>query len=546
MSDVILVGLPGSGKSSVGRLVAQATDRAFLDLDEEFARVHGTSAADFIETRGEGAFRTAEARIVRGAVARSADAQSTATGGGTVFATGGGTVIDPISRWLLWHAGPVVWLDAPDEVLLARLAAHEIRRPLSPDAATLARRRAERERYYRTADLTVSGDLEPHSAAETVLGWLRDNPAAPTARVLLDDRVRRDHPMGPREARILLGDRLAHSSLAGLVTTNSTGVPVVVVDENVMAAQPHLVEAFPAARRLLIDAGEANKRLAAAEAMLEFAAEKRAERGDAWVAIGGGTTGDLVGTAAALYMRGAPLIQVPTTWLAMSDAAIGGKVAVDLSAAKNSAGAFWPPVAVVGDVAVLATLSRDRRLDGMGECLKSGIIGDPWLWELIRERGDAALADGDEADLAARYAMVERSAVLKLGVVDRDPFEAGERRTLNLGHTIGHALEIESRYTLPHGQAVVLGTRAVAHMAVARGLAEAELANEIDDVVASLGFATHRAFDPGVMKRALTGDKKVKAGRLRWILPEAIGRVTQVDDVTEAEVDAALAHIREA
>jgi 3-dehydroquinate synthetase len=107
------------------------------------------------------------------------------------------------------------------------------------------------------------------------------------------------------------------------------------------------------------------------------------------------------------------------------------------------------------------------------------------VWELIRERGNAALADGAEADLAARHAMVERSAVLKLGVVDRDPFEAGERRTLNLGHTIGHALEIESRYALPHGQPCAR-TRAVAHMALARGLAEPALAAEIDDVVASL------------------------------------------------------------
>ena len=463
-----------------------------------------------------------------------------------MIATGGGTVIDPVSRWLLWHAGPVVWLDAPDDVLLDRLAGHDVHRPLTRDAAALARRRAEREPFYRTADLTVTGEMEPEAAAQLITSWLAEHRSTPHTRVLLDAAVRRDHPMGPREARILLGDHLDPAALADLVATHSTGVPVVVVDENVMAAQPHLVEAFPAGRRLLIDAGESNKRLTAAEAMLEFAAESRAERGDAWVAIGGGTTGDLVGTAAALYMRGAPLIQVPTTWLAMSDAAIGGKVAVDLSAAKNSAGAFWPPVAVVGDIAVLATLSRDRKLDGMGECLKSGIIGDPWLWELIRERGNAALADGAEAVLAARHAMVERSAVLKLGVVDRDPFEAGERRTLNLGHTIGHALEIESRYALPHGQAVVLGTRAVAHMAVARGLAEPALAAEIDDVVASLGFATHRSFDPAVVKHALTGDKKVRAGRLRWILPEAIGRVTQVDDVTEAEVDAALAHIREA
>lgn len=535
MSDVILIGLPGSGKSSVGRLVAAGTGRAFLDLDEEFERRHGTPPAAFIETRGEAEFRAAEAVIARAAAART----------DTVIATGGGTVIDPVSRWLLWHAGPVVWLDAPDDVLLDRLAGHDVHRPLTRDAAALARRRAEREPFYRTADLTVTGEMEPEAAAQLITSWLAEHRSTPHTRVLLDAAVRRDHPMGPREARILLGDHLDPPALVDLVATHSTGVPVVVVDENVMAAQPHLVEAFPAGRRLLIDAGESNKRLTAAEAMLEFAAESRAERGDAWVAIGGGTTGDLVGTAAALYMRGAPLIQVPTTWLAMSDAAIGGKVAVDLSAAKNSAGAFWPPVAVVGDIAVLATLSRDRKLDGMGECLKSGIIGDPWLWELIRERGNAALADGAEADLAARHAMVERSAVLKLGVVDRDPFEAGERRTLNLGHTIGHALEIESRYALPHGQAVVLGTRAVAHMAVARGLAEPALAAEIDDVVASLGFVTHRSFDPAVVKHALTGDKKVRAGRLRWILPEAIGRVTQVDDVTEAEVDAALAHIRE-
>lgn len=535
MSDVVLIGLPGCGKSTVGRLLAAATGRKFLDLDEEFTRRHGMSPADYLDSRGESAFRAAEAALAQAAAARA----------DTVIATGGGTVIDPVSRWLLWHAGPVVWLDAPDEVLLARLAADEVRRPLSRDAAALARRRREREPYYRAADLKVSGGLEPEAAAQTIAAWLAEHPA-PRARVLLDARVRRDHPMGPRDARILLGHHLDPASLADLVATYSTGVPVVVVDENVQAAQPDLVAAFPELRRLLIDAGEANKRLSAAEAMLEFAAECRAERGDAWVAIGGGTTGDLVGTAAALYMRGAPLIQVPTTWLALSDAAIGGKVAVDLAAAKNAAGAFWPPVAVVGDVATISTLSRDRKLDGMGECLKSGIIGDPWLWDLIRERGVAALADGPDADLAARYAMVERSAVLKLGVVDRDPFEAGERRNLNLGHTIGHALEIESHYTLPHGQAVVLGTRAVAAMAVARGIAPPSLAAEIDDVVAALGFATHRRFDPAVVKHALTGDKKMRAGRIRWILPEAIGAVVQMDDITEAEVDAALTTIQEA
>lgn len=534
MSDVVLVGLPGAGKSSVGRLLAAATGRRFLDLDDEFERVHRVSAAGFIEAHGEPAFRAAEAAVTRAAASLH----------DTVISTGGGSVIDPISRWMLWHSGPVIWLDAPDHVLGARLAGHHIPRPLAKDDEQLATRRGERTAFYRAADLTISGDMDARRAADVALDWLRANDHnAPAARRLFDTTVRRDHPMGPPTARIVLGDHLSPESLAHLVADYSTGVPVVVVDQNVMVAQPHVVGAFPAGRRLLIDAGETNKRLASAEAMLEFAAECRAERGDAWVAIGGGTTGDLVGTAAALYMRGAPLIQVPTTWLAMADAAIGGKVAVDLSAAKNTAGAFWPPVAVVGDVATLSTLSRARLLDGMGESLKCGIIGDPWLWELVKTSGNAALADGPDADLAARYAMVERAALLKLGIVDRDPFENGERRTLNLGHTIGHALEIESRYALPHGQAVVLGTRAVAHMAVARG-ADPDLAAEIDDVVAGLGFATHRAFDPAVVTRALSGDKKVRAGRLRWILPEAIGRVAQVDDVTEAEITAALEHIR--
>ena len=116
-----------------------------------------------------------------------------------------------------------------------------------------------------------------------------------------------------------------------------------------------------------------------------------AERGDAWVGVGGGTTTDVVGAAAALYLRGVPFVALPTTWLGMTDAAIGGKVGVDLSAAKNAAGAFWPPVAIVGDVAALRTLPRARRLDGMAESLKAGLIGDVGLWQLVESRGRAAL-----------------------------------------------------------------------------------------------------------------------------------------------------------
>jgi 3-dehydroquinate synthetase len=313
---------------------------------------------------------------------------------------------------------------------------------------------------------------------------------------------------------------------------------VVVADEVAAAALPELMAALPGERRLSIRAGERGKRLRAAERLLEAASALGAERGDAWLAVGGGTTGDLVGTAAALYLRGAPLVQLPTTWLAQADASIGGKVAVDLSAAKNAAGAFWPPVAVIADIATLRTLPRARLLDGLAESLKCGLIGDPWLWSLIETRGVAALAD----DEAARYAMVERAARLKLRVVERDPFERGERRTLNLGHTIGHALEIESRYRLPHGQAVVLGLRAVAAIAEARG-AESGIAERIDAVLDALGYVLRRRFDAAAVRAALGSDKKRVKGRQHWILPMAVGRVIDVDDVTDAELELALRRI---
>ncbi|MBA3959637.1 MAG: 3-dehydroquinate synthase, partial [Chloroflexi bacterium] len=156
-------------------------------------------------------------------------------------------------------------------------------------------------------------------------------------------------------------------------------------------------------------------------------------------------------------------------------------------------------------------------------------------------RGAAALRTRDP-DEAARYAIVERSVRLKLRIVANDPYESGERRTLNLGHTLGHALEIESGYRLPHGQAVVLGIRAVAAIAENRG-AEQGFAGRIDALLAALGFALHRRFDASAVRQALQGDKKRRVGRQRWILPIEVGRVAEVDDVSDVELERALSRI---
>jgi shikimate kinase / 3-dehydroquinate synthase len=506
---IVLVGLSGSGKTTVAALLAQRLGRPLVDLDARIEERHGATPAVLIRTRGEDRFRELEAEAVREAVGIA----------GSVIATGGGAVIDPLNRWALWDAGTIVWLDAPDEVLLARLAADDVERALLAGDAprALAGLRSARTPFYRAADVRVdtSGPLERVADAVIEAG------AGRRTGILFDAVVRRDHPMGPPNARVVLGRDLDPDALTSIVEPASTGIPVIVADARAAAALPDLVSALPPERLLVVRSGERQKRLRSVEGLLEAAARMGAERGDAWIGLGGGTTTDLVGTAAALYLRGAPFV--------------GGKVAVDLSAAKNAAGAFWPPVAIVADIASLRPLPRARRLDGMAESLKSGLIGDPALWALVESRGRAALG----RDEAARYAILDRSVRLKLGVVDRDPFEAGERRTLNLGHTLGHALEVESRYRLPHGQAVVLGLRAVAAIAAGRG-AEPDLAARIDAVVADLGFSLQRSFDAGVVRAALGSDKKRLRGRQRWILPMEVGRVVEVDDVTDAELEVAL------
>jgi shikimate kinase/3-dehydroquinate synthase len=505
--------MPASGKSRVGRIVAERLTRPFLDTDDIAARRCGLPVATYIQRHGEAAYRAIESEAVVEACATP----------GAVIATGGGAVIDPLNRWALWHHGTVGWLDLSADELLARLRADDVRRPtLQPySAQRVGAVMADRAPMYRAADVRLDGAASPERIADDLLA----NRAEPTARRLFDAEVARHHPIGPGMARVVMGHGVIAMAPAG----------VAVVDRRLMKSAPELVASLPARACLPVAGGERSKRLRRLEPILEWLAAERVERDTPLLAVGGGTIGDLAGTVASLYARGLPLVQLPTTWLAQADSAIGGKVAVDLSAAKNAVGAFWPPIGVFSDVLALGTLPIRQRRDGMAESIKSALIGDPGLWRLLEERGRMAL----RTDEPARYAIVERSARLKLAVCDRDPFETGERRTLNLGHTIGHALEIESGYRLPHGAAVALGLRAVATIAAGRG-GDANLSPRLDALLQNLGFALRRTFDERRVRDAMLGDKKRRAGRQRWILPTAIGSVLEVDDVTDAEVRRAL------
>ena len=516
MSDgIVLTGLPGSGKTTVGRLVAERLGRQFIDIDCEIERMTGSHPAQILARDGEPRLRELERTAVATAVKTP----------GAVIATGGGTVLDPLNRWLLMEHGFRVRLDASIDLLAGRLRADTATpRPLlGGDLETGLDRTAEtRAAVYAAVDAIVDASGPVDSIVDGVIAAQ----SAPRAawRPLLDLPFERHHPMGPPKGRLLMGRGLNRDVL------EVGGNPAFVVDRRA----PSIVEAD--VRTYEIDGGEQAKTMHELERLLAWLSGAHVERSDPLVVIGGGTVGDLGGLAAALHRRGVPLVNVPTTWLAQADSAIGGKVAIDLPDAKNGVGTFWPAWLIAEDADVISSLPVERRRDGMAECLKAGLIGDPVLWKLVEERGPAALR-GDAA--AAAFAITERAVRVKIDIVNRDPFEIGERRKLNLGHTVGHALEIESGYTLAHGAAVALGLRAVAHVATQRG-AQAGLAERIDAVLASLGFDLTRSFDRGAVIAATRGDKKREAGVQRWILPMAIGEVVEVNDVTAAELDAAL------
>jgi shikimate kinase/3-dehydroquinate synthase len=524
MSDgIVITGLPGSGKTTVGRAVAQQLGRQFIDIDDEIERLEGRRPHLVLAEDGEPRLREIERQAVSVAVKSP----------GAVISTGGGTVLDPMNRWLLMDHGFRVRLEAPIDTLGARLLADtETPRPLlAGDLEGGLRRTAEaRAGEYAAVDAVVESSPPANSVADSVIAAMT---SLPGWRPLLAESFKRHVPFGPESGRLLMGSGLSRD-LMGLAVGART--PVVIADRSALNANPRIADALSGLRTCVMDGGEKAKTMDRLEELLAWLSELQVERDEPLVVVGGGTIGDLGGLAAALHRRGIPLVNVPTTWLAQADSAVGGKVAVDLPAAKNGVGTFWPAWSIVEDADVLASLSIDQRRDGIAECLKAGLIADPLLWQLVETRGVGAV---EGSDASATYAMTERAVRVKLDIVDRDPFESGERRKLNLGHTLGHALEIESGYTFGHGAAVALGLRAVATIAARRG-AQAGLDERIDTVLADLGFALRRSFDLSAVQSALRGDKKREAGTQRWILPMAVGEVVEVSDVTDVELTAAL------
>lgn len=260
-------------------------------------------------------------------------------------------------------------------------------------------------------------------------------------------------------------------------------------------------------------AGETRKNFETLSGILEFLAEERLTRTDCVVALGGGVTGDMAGFAAAVYLRGIRCVQLPTTLLSAVDSSVGGKTAIDLKAGKNLAGSFLQPAAVLCDTDCLASLPADVFADGAAEAIKTGVLSDEGLFSLF-EDGTLRAAPGS---------VIAQCVAYKAGVVERDEKERNERRLLNLGHTVGHAIEKCSGYAIPHGHAVAAGLAIIARSAERLGWTDEPIADRIAACLAKNGLPTGAEYSAAELAHAASADKKRAGGDITLVIPRKIG-----------------------
>ena len=287
---------------------------------------------------------------------------------------------------------------------------------------------------------------------------------------------------------------------------------------------------------LFLPSGEQHKRLASVESLAQQLATAGADRDSLLLAFGGGVIGDITGFLAAIYMRGVPYVQLPTTLLAQVDSSLGGKTGVNLVAGKNLIGSFNHPLAVLADTDLLRTLPPAELRSGLQEAVKAAIIRDPRLFSFLEANAPAVLS----GDPAALTRVVTASVRVKADVVSQDEKEHGLRMILNFGHTIGHAIEAATKYkVLLHGQAIGWGSIAAANLSLARGLITAKQHERLVQLILLYGPLPAFAAKAATLVALTAGDKKNRSGRRAFVLASGIGSTQVVYDVTDAELIAA-------
>jgi len=588
---LVLVGLPGAGKTTQARLLAQALGVQVTDTDAEIRRRARMTIPEIFASEGEEGFRDREHRAMRAVL----DSPAAAHG---VIALGGGAVMRPENRELL-RGHTVIHLSASPSTAAEHVGDGTGRPLMAPDADSDQTRAAQRSSndgvehsgqgdtvlarmealhaqrsplYCEVATLTVPTDgLSPQqvaalilvalgvqtpqavsvlapmadgqSASSTALGGVsgsagrtRARPAeAPGTR----GGARRVSVTGESPYDVLIG----HGLLADLARAvreapgaGAGGVAVIhakALAEWAAGTEEQLVRQGLRVVRLEVPDGEAAKKTRVLEYLWERLGSFRLGRDGLVVGLGGGATTDLAGFAAATWLRGVPVVQVPTTLLAMVDAAVGGKTGIDTPAGKNLVGAFHPPAAVIADLETLSTLPAAELRAGLGEVIKCGLISDP----VILDRVLAEPADCLAWDSPVLAELVTRSVAVKAAVVGEDLTEAGLREVLNYGHTYAHAIEKVTGYSWRHGEAVAVGCVFAAEVAHRSGNLSSDALVLHRQSLEAVGLPTRFPEGGGrweELKAAMMSDKKVRGGRLRLVLLDDVARPVRVQAPDES------------
>ncbi len=503
MTHIFLYGPPGTGKSTVGKTIARNLTLPFIDLDRVIENSAGKSIPQIMEAQGEPAFRDMESAALKNMQSEQP----------SVIALGGGALLREENRALAESNGQILLLMAKLNTLVERLLSEEGKRPLlagdlQPKLTALLEKRRE---HYNSFPLNLHVDEK--TAEQNAFA----------AQILLG----RHHLSAMAEYDVIVGQAfsLTNSRDVASQASSLTYGNLIVTDENV--AKHHL-EKFAGIKSFVIPAGEEHKTLETIHALWKAFLENGLDRKSTVIALGGGVVTDMVGFAASSYMRGINWIALPTTLLGMVDASIGGKTGFDLPEGKNLIGAFYPPRLIVADAGFLSTLPERELISGMAEAVKHGIISDPELFDLCT-RG----MDWVKANLEA---LVKRAMAVKIKVIEEDPYEKGFRAALNLGHTVGHAVELVSKFELRHGEAVAIGMVIEAKYAQKIGLTTQSVVEKIEAALTSLGLPTHipEGMPRDEIIKAMRVDKKKNAKAIRFALPVEIGKVELVE-VTDLE-----------